>query len=359
MDLTDHAVRIGRELDGQVVRPKRQLAMVFDLNKCLGCQTCVVSCKTQWTREEGMEGQWWNVVNTMPGQGTPKGWETMGGGFAPDGQARPSCLPDREAYGDAWQFNQEEVLFGGQGKESYLQPKNFKGEKPTWGPNWDEDEGAGQYPNSHFFYLPRLCNHCTHPACLEACPRGAIYKREKDGIVLIDDQKCKGYRFCMEACPYKRIYYNHVAEVSQKCTFCFPRVEKGVAPACARQCPGRLRFVGYLDDEQGPIHKLVHQWKVALPLHAEFGTQPNVYYVPPLSPPKVSPAGKPDLSEPRIPREYLHSLFGPRVDEALAVIEAEKAKKARGEASELMDILIVYRWPQDIFPDFTQDPATL
>jgi ethylbenzene hydroxylase subunit beta/complex iron-sulfur molybdoenzyme family reductase subunit beta len=295
----------------------------------------------------------------MPGKGTPKDWEGMGGGWNAAGEPNPSRIPLRDEYGDAWEFNKQEVFHGGKGVETYLAPTNPDGSKPGWGQNWDEDEGGGEYPNSHFFYLPRICNHCTHPACLEACPRGAIYKRDEDGIVLINDKQCKGFRFCMEACPYKRIYYNHVRDVSQKCIFCFPRIEKGVAPACARQCPGRLRFVGYLDDENGPIHKLVHQWKVALPLHDEYGTQPNVYYVPPLSPPRVDANGKVDPSKPRIPPGYLESLFGPRVLEVLEVIKAEKEKKARGEASELMDTLIVYNWPEDIFPDFTVDPAEL
>ncbi len=349
----------GRETGGKVQAPRRQLAMVFDLNKCLGCHTCSISCKRQWTREEGMEHQWWAVVNTMPGKGTPRNWEGMGGGWNAAGEPDPSRIPLRDEFGDAWEFNKAEVFHGGKGRETFLQPRNPDGSKPGWGPNWDEDEGGGEYPNSHFFYLPRICNHCTHPACLEACPRGAIYKRDEDGIVLINDKQCKGFRFCMEACPYKRIYYNHVRDVSQKCIFCFPRIEKGVAPACARQCPGRLRFVGYLDDENGPIHKLVHQWKVALPLHEEYGTQPNVYYVPPLSPPRVDANGRVDPSRPRIPLDYLESLFGPRVAGVLEVLKAEKEKKARGEPSELMDALIVYKWPDDIFPDFTQDPAEL
>jgi DMSO reductase family type II enzyme iron-sulfur subunit len=350
---------IGRSLEGVVQRPDRQLAMVFDLNKCLGCQTCTIACKQQWTREEGMEHMWWAVVNTQPGRGTPKDWETMGGGWDQHDQARPGRLPTKDEFGDAWQFDKAGVLFGGAGEESFLQPKNSRGEKPSWGPNWDEDQGGGEYPNSFHFYLPRICNHCTHPACLEACPRGAIYKRKEDGIVLIDEQHCRGYRFCMEACPYKRIYYNHVRDISQKCIFCFPRVEKGVAPACARQCPGRLRFVGYLDDEKGPIHKLVHRWQVALPLHEEYGTQPNVYYVPPLAPSSVDARGKGMPSRPRIPLEYLESLFGPRVGQALAILEAEKDKKSRGMPSELMDTLIVYKWPDHIFPDFPVDPARL
>lgn len=77
-----------------------------------------------------------------------------------------------------------------------------------WGPNWEEDQGAGEFPNGYFFYLPRLCNHCSNPACLAACPRQAIYKREEDGIVLIDQERCRGYRYCVAACPYKKIYFN-------------------------------------------------------------------------------------------------------------------------------------------------------
>lgn len=350
---------IGREINGVIHKPKRQLAMVFDLNKCLGCHTCAIACKRQWTRDEGMESMWWTVVNTMPGQGTPKDWESMGGGFDADGKAIPSRIPTREEFGDAWEFNKDEVFQGGKGVQTYLQPKNHKGEKPTWGPNWDEDQGSGDYPNNYFFYLPRICNHCTHPACVEACPRSAIYKREEDGIVVINEDRCKGLRFCKEACPYKRIYFNPVLDKSQKCIFCFPRLEQGVAPACARQCPGRMRHIGYLDDENSSVYKLVHKHKVALPLHSEYGTQPNVYYVPPTAPPQVTATGKFLDEKPRIPTAYMEGLFGPRVHEAMATIEAEMEKKRNGEESELMDTLIVYNWPEDIFPDFTVDPATI
>jgi ethylbenzene hydroxylase subunit beta/complex iron-sulfur molybdoenzyme family reductase subunit beta len=346
---------VGRVVDGSLHRSRRQLAMVFDLNKCLGCHTCSVACKTQWTGEEGMENMWWTVVNSMPGKGTPRNWEQMGGGFDADGHARPGQLPTREEFGEAWEFNHDEVFQGGKGKDVHLQPK----QAPKWGVNWDEDEGAGEYPNSYYFYLPRICNHCSEPACLAACPRKAILKRDKDGVVLINEKKCRGYRFCMEACPYKRIYFNPLKETSQKCIFCFPRMEKGVAPACARQCPGRMRFVGYLDDTDGPVHKLVNEYKVALPLHPEYGTKPNVFYVPPLSPSKVDASGKLVPDSARIPIEYLRSLFGERTDEVLQTLKQEIAKKKRGEASELLDTLIVYSWPRDIFPDFAQDPAEL
>jgi DMSO reductase family type II enzyme iron-sulfur subunit len=325
------------------IKVDHQLAVVIDLNKCLGCQTCSMACKRLWTRDEGMEHMWWNKVNTMPGLGSPKGWEKMGGGFK-GGVPQRGKLPSLQEFGEPLDLNYEEVYRSGQGKRAYLHPRN----QPKWAFNWDEDEGAGVWPNSFFFYLPRLCNHCTNPACLAACPRSAIYKRQEDGIVLIDEARCKGYRYCMEACPYKVIYFNHLRKVSQKCISCFPRVEKGTPPACARQCPGRLRFVGYVDDQSGPIHRLVTKWKVALRLHPEFETEPNIYYIPPFSAPKL---GR-DFAltdEPRIPIDYLRGLFGAKVDDSLRILREERAKKAKGEPSELMDTLIGFRWPRDFF----------
>ena len=162
---------------------------------------------------------------------------------------RAGHLPTRREFGEAWDFNYDEVFYGGKGNSVHLKPQ---GEAPDWGPNLDEDQGGGKYPNSFYFYLPRICNHCTNPACLEACPRNAIYKRDEDGIVLISEERCRGYRFCMEAGPYKKIYFNEARKITQKGIFCFPRVEKAVALACSRKFPGRLRLVGDLDDETAP-----------------------------------------------------------------------------------------------------------
>jgi ethylbenzene hydroxylase subunit beta/complex iron-sulfur molybdoenzyme family reductase subunit beta len=337
-----------------VAEIKHQLSMVFDLNKCIGCHTCSIACKRLWTREEGMEYMWWNTVNTMPGRGTPRDWEEMGGGFH-EGVAKAGKLPTRSEFGDAWEFNHDEVFRGGKGSQVHLK---VVGQEPEWGPNWDEDQGAGEYPNAYYFYVPRICNHCTHPACLEACPRKAIEKREEDGIVLINEDRCRGYRFCMEACPYKKIYFNHVEKVAQKCIFCFARVEQGVAPACARMCPGRVRFVGYRDDPEGPISKLVDKWKVAVPLHPEYGTDPNIFYVPPIAPPRFDENGDVDESQPRIPDEYLVSLFGPKVLEALGILTKEMEKTRAGGKSEVLDLLIAYRW-KDMFGGLDRDPATI
>jgi complex iron-sulfur molybdoenzyme family reductase subunit beta len=310
--------------------------MVMDLNKCIGCQTCTVACKTQWTNRNGRQYMYWNNVETRPGDGYPKRWESLGGGFDASGALVDGVVPSKHAeYGTPWDFNLAEAASG-----AVIRPE---GSLET-GPNWDEDQGAGEFPNSYFFYLPRICNHCSNPACLAACPRGAIFKREEDGVVLVDQARCEGHRYCVAACPYKKVYFNPEISRSEKCIFCFPRVEKGLPPACAQQCVGRLRFVGYLDDAESQVSKLVNDWKVALPLHPEYGTRPNVYYVPPLpGPPRFDARGKPIPGSERIPVAYLESLFGPDVRRALATLEAEMKKRRAGRPSELLDTLIAFK----------------
>ncbi len=302
----------------------RQLGMVIDLNKCIGCQTCTLACKSQWTDRGGREFMYWNHVETKPGKGYPRDWEVAGGGWDND-KLMPGRLPRlAEDYGIPADFNFDTALF--QVTDQPLRPLDTL----QWGPNWEEDQGAGDFPNGYFFYLPRLCNHCTKPACLAACPRQAIYKRETDGIVLIDQERCRGYRYCVAACPYKKIYFNPLA------------VERGIPQACAYQCVGRARHVAYLDDPEGAVHQLVKVWQVALPLHPEYGTQPNIYYVPPLSPPTFDTDGKP-TGTPRIPDDYLRQLFGSGVDAALATLQGEITRKEEGGESALMDLLIAYR----------------
>jgi DMSO reductase family type II enzyme iron-sulfur subunit len=317
---------------------QRQVAMVIDLNKCIGCQACTAACKSLWTDEPGQEYMLWNNVETKPGPGYPRAWEEKGerSGFR-EGTLQYGGLHEEKDFGQPVALNHEAVYF--QGTAERLQ----RTEPLEYGPNWHEDSSSGTYPNNYHFYLPRLCNHCTKPACLEACPVRAIYKREQDGIVLVDQDKCQGFRLCNQACPYDKVYFNHVKRKSEKCIFCFPRLEQGVAPACARQCPGRLRFVGYLEDD-GPIHKLVNEWQVALPLHPEYGTEPNVYYVPPMLPPNFDAEGRFDEENPRVPLEYLRYLFGPKVDAALITLHEEMEKKQAGKPSELMDLLIARDW---------------
>jgi nitrate reductase beta subunit len=245
------------------------------------------------------------------------------------------------------------------------------------GPNWDDDlSGSPDYarndPNLEklspaereamfqlermaFFYLPRICNHCLNPACVASCPSGAIYKRGEDGVVLINQEVCRGWRMCVTACPYKKTYYNWGTGKSEKCILCYPRIEAGLAPACMHSCVGRIRYLGVLlydadqiesvasaedadvvDRQMGmildpsdpkviaaakangvadstihaaqtsPAYRFVKEWDLALPLHPEFRTLPMLFYVPPLLPvmasvtqadnseqsKKMNPAGK-------------------------------------------------------------------
>ncbi|MFQ5514458.1 MAG: 4Fe-4S dicluster domain-containing protein [Myxococcota bacterium] len=331
----------------------RQIAVVFDLNKCIGCQTCSVACKVLWTPEESRQGLWWCSVNTQPGRGSPRDWEEMGGGYDGRGRLVLGHLPTSEEFGRAGPYNWREV-------HSSASHTPFRPTEPTpsWAMNWDEDQGAGEYPNAYFFYLPRICNHCLKPACVEACPNGAMYKRDDFGVVLRDEERCQAEQLCARACPYKKIHFDTVLRIGSHCIGCFPRLEKGVAPACVRQCPGRAAFIGYRDDPSGAIHRLVDEWYVALPLHPEFNTLPNVFYVPPLSPYLMREDGTIDESQRRIPVEYLETLFGNGVRRALDVLEVEMERARRGEDSELMEILIAYQWKELLGP-FDRDPAEI
>ncbi len=374
---------------------KKQVRMVFDLNKCLGCHTCTMACKTQWTdgridvplenlpdNPEGLLYQYWNNVETMPGRGYPKNVFTpgMGGGFTnptnPDGTLSDDWTVDPlgplprivEDYGAPWEYNYDEVLKteGGDATTSQMVPSPAPDGPDAYSSNWDEDVGAGDYPNTHYFYLPRLCNHCAKPACLAACPKNAIYKRDEDGVVLIDQSRCEGYRRCVAACPYKKIYYNAAKKKSQKCIFCYPRLEQDTGPNefqpprenfCFNQCTGRIRFAGFHDanndayNNRFNVNKLVDKWGVALRLHPEYGTSPNLFYVPPLSPPTFENGKLTDTR--RIPVETLAQMFGDdasstpgdqsridRIEDIFRILEAERAIVAAGGQSELVDILV-------------------
>ncbi|HFL8819338.1 MAG TPA: nitrate reductase subunit beta [Candidatus Azoamicus sp. OHIO2] len=390
---------------------RAQMGMVLNLDKCIGCHTCSVTCKNVWTSRKGVEYMWFNNVETKPGIGYPKEWESQekwNGGWKinDDGHLEPNIggklniliklfanpdLPSIDDYYEPFTFNY-----------SYLSNAPKSRHTPTarpisiitgkyldtikYGPNWEEILGGefekrskdinfeninkdiyGKFKNTFMFYLPRLCEHCLNPACVAVCPSGAIYKREEDGIVLIDQNRCRGWRMCISACPYKKIYYNWHSGKSEKCIFCYPRIESGETTVCSETCVGRIRSVGvilydankileaastekiedlyenqlniflnphdphiikealkqgisekWIDAAQNsPIYKMVVEWKVALPLHPEYRTLPMVWYIPPLSPiqdtidaSKISVNGIfPDINDLRIPIKYLANLL--------------------------------------------------
>jgi len=386
---------------------RAQIATVFHLDKCLGCHTCSVVCKNIWTDRKGAEYMWWNNVETKPGTGYPVLWEDQdrykGGWEEPNGELRLKSqtrssslfnifhnptLPSIDDYYEPWTYEYQKLTDAPASDDqptarpiSLITGKYMEIES---GPNWDDDlAGSPLYASADpnwaalapeqkkdlfaierlvFFHLPRTCNHCLNPACVAACPSGALHKRAEDGIVLVDQDRCRGWRHCVAACPYKKAYFNWDTGKSEKCILCYPRVEVGEAPACFHSCPGRIRFVGVLlydadsihatagtprenlierhrniildpsapdviraaqasgvsadvieAAQRSPVFKFVKQWRLALPLHIEFRTLPMLFYIPPLSPVvhgNDNDAGLfADIDAFRIPLRYLASLF--------------------------------------------------
>lgn len=285
-------------------KPKRQLGFVFDINRCIGCQTCTMACRSTWTFSDGQEYMWWNNVETKPFGGYPQQWDVK-----TLKMLGPQTWKDGEYTG--------KTIFETEDGKLAREPKGYIPEKQEWRfPNIYEDTASGtcneglSLPehSNFFFYLQRICNHCAKPACLAACPRKAIYKRPEDGIVLVDQDRCRGYQECIRACPYKKTLFHMLGKRAEKCIACYPRLEQGEVPRCVSACVGSIRLSGWISEPENaikgnPIDFLVHERKLALPLYPQFGTQPNVYYVPPRW----------------IPRQFLTQMFGPGVEEAIKV----------------------------------------
>lgn len=390
---------------------KAQVAMVMNLDKCIGCHTCSVTCKNVWTNRPGAEYMWFNNVETRPGPGYPQEWEDQshyhGGWTLHNGKLRLEAgsqltelsrifanphLPVIDDYYEPWTYDYANLVESPRRThQPVARPKSaLTGERmdnPTWGPNWDDDLAGGraiaprdpnlrhlqehivfEYEQAFMMYLPRICEHCLNPSCVASCPEGAIYKREEDGIVLIDQEACRGWRFCVSGCPYKKVYFNWNTHKAEKCTFCYPRIEAGLPTICSETCVGRIRYMGvvlydadqvrraasvpethdlypaqlqvFLDPhdpavirearhvgitdawieaaQHSPVYKMAVEWRVALPLHPEYRTLPMVWYVPPLSPimnhlqNEEQMSGRAYLTavdEMRIPISYLASLL--------------------------------------------------
>jgi nitrate reductase beta subunit len=393
---------------------RAQVSMVFHLDKCIGCHTCSIACKNIWTDRKGAEYMWWNNVETKPGTGYPTSWEdqekykggwqkvTNGLELRAVGKVRGAMtvfhnpnLPTIDDYYEPFTFKYQDLFDAPEGADQpTARPISMITGQPMEieaGPNWDDDLGgsplyAANDPNLAqvsaaerqalfeverlvFFYLPRMCNHCLNPACVAACPSGALYKRGEDGIVLLNQERCRAWRFCVTACPYKKTYFNWSTGKSEKCILCYPRLETGQAPACFHSCVGRIRYLGMVlydadrvpaaleakaedlvaaqrgllldpndpeviagarengmgDDviasaQRSPVYRWVIEWGLALPLHAEHRTLPMLFYVPPLLP-VMAQAGDGgydtalddflgSIDRYRLPIRYMASLFG-------------------------------------------------
>ena len=127
------------------------------------------------------------------------------------------------------------------------------------------------------FFVPKICNHCEHATCVQVCPTGATYKT-KDGVVLIDHKPCIGCQYCVQSCPYGARNYNHAKGVTDKCTWCYHRITKGLEPACVEVCPTSARIFGDRNDPASPISQFIRDNRVQV-LKPETGNAPNVFYV--------------------------------------------------------------------------------
>jgi nitrate reductase / nitrite oxidoreductase, beta subunit len=353
--------QLGREMHYRYeeAHPERQLVAVFNTNRCIACQSCTMACKSTWTFSPGQEQMWWNNVETKPYGGYPKNWDVktlhMLEQANPDGQVwDPTRNDDKAPYGV---FDGKTIFeLAPWGREAL----GYEPSDEEWRvPNLYEDTPKGQPMkagesfeggkmldhSAWFFYLARVCNHCTYPACVAACPRQAPYKRPEDGIVLIDQERCWGYRMCVQACPYKKAMYRPDTQTSEKCVGCYPRIE-GEDPAgegvpiearCMSACIGKIRLQGLVqidkdgswkEDPDHPLYHLVKVEKVALPLYPQFGTEPNVYYIPPRW----------------VPRKYLRQMFGPGVDEAIS--------RYTHPSRKLLALLQLFRASQKIIDRF-------
>ena len=199
-----------------------QLALVIDLNVCVGCHACVTSCK-QW--------------NTS-------GW------------AGP--LPDKNPYGE----DPSGVFF-----------------------NRVQTYEVGQYPHTETLHFPKSCLHCEDPPCVPVCPTGASYKREDNGVVLVDYDKCIGCKYCSWACPYGAREFDPKNRVMKKCTLCIDRItdtslpESERKPACVLACPTSARIFGDVQDPDSAASIAIRE-EGGYQLQPEWGTQPANHYLP-------------------------------------------------------------------------------
>ena len=126
------------------------------------------------------------------------------------------------------------------------------------------------------FFVPKLCNHCDNPPCVQVCPVGATFKSE-DGVVLVDSDYCIGCRYCIQACPYGARYLDPRTKTADKCTFCYHRITKGLLPACVEVCPTQARIFGELGKRSTPLNRMMRQSHIQV-LKPHMNTEPKVFY---------------------------------------------------------------------------------
>ncbi len=213
---------------------KHQWAFGVDAEKCIGCLRCVEACKTENNVAPDAHHfrTWVERYVTLEGEDKAR----------VDSQADPVNI---EASGSEGRYR-----FANRYKDAKVEKA---------------------------FFVPKLCNHCTNPACVQVCPTGATYKTA-DGVVVIDHTYCIGCQYCVQACPYGARFFNEEKNVTDKCTWCYHRITKGLQPACVEVCPVGARIFGDRSDKQSSISQFIQNNRVHV-LRPETGNAPNVFYV--------------------------------------------------------------------------------
>jgi Fe-S-cluster-containing dehydrogenase component len=167
-------------------------------------------------------------------------------------------------------------------KEGRLYADNPKGARDGFTTS-KIDLGEGHYHDikpddiHKAFFVPKLCNQCESPPCVQVCPVGATYQAP-DGVVLVDRTWCIGCGYCIMACPYGVRFFHPVYHVAEKCNFCYHRISKGMKTACVGACPFGARQIGNIKDPDDPVTQVIMDQRVGI-LKSEYGTKPQVYYI--------------------------------------------------------------------------------
>jgi len=226
----------------QLVNPKRLFAgkdeirwiFLVDTHKCVGCGFCVKACK---------------IENEVPyDAGVTRTWVERYI-VTRDGRTHvDSPMGGRDGFTDR-------RIELGEGKFEEIRNEDIE----------------------KAFFVPKLCNQCENPPCVQVCPVGATY-RAPDGVVLVDRSWCIGCGYCIMGCPYGVRFFHPIYHVAEKCNFCYHRITKGMTTACVGACPFGARQIGNARNPDDPVTKTVLSGRVGV-LKEEYGTKPQVYYL--------------------------------------------------------------------------------
>ena len=230
LELFDPKRLLAEKDDGNKVR----WVFLVDTHKCVGCGFCVKGCKTE--NEVPYDA---NVTRTWVERYV----------VTKDGQTH---IDSPKGARDGFETKQIDI---GEGKFEDIK---------------DQDIDKA-------FFVPKLCNQCDNPPCVQVCPVGATYQTA-DGVVLVDRTWCIGCGYCIMGCPYGVRFFHPVYHVAEKCNFCYHRISKGMKTECVDACAFGARRIGNIKDPNDPVTKIIMTERVNV-LKEEYGTKPQVFYL--------------------------------------------------------------------------------